>query len=66
MSDYLIGRIEASPRITLHPFTEVTALDGDRHLERVTWTNRRTGEAETRAVANVFLMLGAVPNTEWL
>ena len=66
MSSYLIGRIEASPRITLHPFTEVTALDGERHLERVTWTDRRTGKAETRAVANVFLMLGAVPNTEWL
>ena len=66
MSDYLIGRIEASPRITLHPFTEVAALDGERYLERVTWLNRRTGQAETRAVANMFLMLGAVPNTEWL
>jgi thioredoxin reductase (NADPH) len=66
MSDYLVGRIEASDRITLHTHTEVTALDGDRHLERVTWRDARTGEEETRAVANLFLMLGAVPNTEWL
>ncbi|HEX8374355.1 MAG TPA: FAD-dependent oxidoreductase, partial [Geminicoccaceae bacterium] len=66
MSDYLVGRIEASDRITLHTGTEVTALDGDRHLERVTWTDRRSGRAETREVANLFLMLGAVPNTEWL
>ena len=67
MSDYLTSRIEAAPeRITLHRRTEITGLAGDRHLERVTWTDRRTGETETRPVANVFLMLGAVPNTEWL
>jgi thioredoxin reductase (NADPH) len=67
MSDYLVGRLEAVPeRITLHLHTEITALAGDRHLERVTWTNRRTGEQETRPVANVFLMLGALPNTEWV
>ncbi len=67
MSDYLVGRITASPeRITLHPHTEITALTGDRHLEEVTWIDRRTGAKETRPVANVFLMLGAVPNTGWL
>jgi thioredoxin reductase (NADPH) len=66
MSDYLIGRIEAADRITLHTETEVTALLGDRHLERVRWANRRTVQEETRAVSSVFCMLGAVPNTEWL
>jgi thioredoxin reductase (NADPH) len=66
MSDYLVGRIEASDRITLHTHTEVVALAGERHLERVTWRNRRTGREETRPVSNLFLMLGAVPNTDWL
>ena len=66
MSDYLVGRIEASERITLHTHTEVVGLDGEWHLERVTWRNRRTGEEETRPVSNLFLMLGAVPNTDWL
>ena len=66
MSDYLIGRIEASDRITLHTECEITDLSGERHLERVRWTNRATGEDVERPVANVFLMLGAVPNTEWL
>ena len=67
MSDYLVSRIEAVPqRITLHRHTEITALAGERHLERVTWTNRRTGAEHARPIANVFLMLGAVPNTEWL
>jgi thioredoxin reductase (NADPH) len=67
MSEYLVSRIEAVPeRITLHRTTEITALHGDRHLEQVTWTNRATGEEQTRRVAGIFLMLGAAPNTEWL
>jgi thioredoxin reductase (NADPH) len=66
MSDYLVGWIGASERITLHPHTEITALLGDRHLEHVRWADRRRGREETHPVANVFLMLGAVPNTEWL
>ena len=66
MSDYLVGRIEASDRITLHTETEVTALVGGRHLDAVEWTNRRTGAVERRPIHNVFLMLGAVPNTGWL
>jgi thioredoxin reductase (NADPH) len=66
MSDYLIQRIEASPKITLHAHTEVTALEGDRLLERVTITNRNTGESETKQVGNLFVMIGAVPNTDWL
>ena len=67
MSEYLVSRIDAMPkRITLHRTTEITALHGDRHLEQVTWTNRATGEEQTRRVAGIFLMLGAAPNTEWL
>jgi thioredoxin reductase (NADPH) len=67
MSEYLIGRIAAAPdRMTLHARTEVTALHGDRQLERVEWAGRDGGSPVTRDVANLFLMLGAVPNTEWL
>jgi len=66
MSDYLVQRILSSPRITLHTCTGITALAGDGFLRQVTWTNRDTGESETRPVANVFVMIGAEPNTEWL
>jgi thioredoxin reductase (NADPH) len=66
MSDYLIRRINASGRITLHPFTEVVELRGGRLLEGITWGNRRTGEAEAQPIRHLFLMLGAVPNTQWL
>jgi thioredoxin reductase (NADPH) len=66
MSDYLIQRIEASPKITLHRMTEITALAGEPYLSEVTWTNRETGTSETKPTANVFVMIGAVPNTDWL
>jgi thioredoxin reductase (NADPH) len=67
MSDYLIRRIDAAPeRITVHPHTEITALRGERHLDTVTWRDLVTGQSETRRIPNVFLMLGAAPNTEWL
>ncbi|MEM8663492.1 MAG: FAD-dependent oxidoreductase [Pseudomonadota bacterium] len=66
MSDYLIARIEASSNITLHTNTEVSALHGDRFLEATTWRNNKSGTQEERPVTNLFLMIGAAPNTDWL
>jgi len=66
MSDYLVQRIASSPRITLHVETEITGLRGDRYLNEVAWTDRRTGEESTHRIANIFVMIGAEPNTEWL
>ena len=66
MSDYLVQRIEQSPRITLHTRSEITRLEGDQRLRHITWTNRDTNERHTRPVGNVFVMIGAEPNTEWL
>jgi thioredoxin reductase (NADPH) len=66
MSDYLVQRILSSPKITLHARTEITALDGDTMLREVTWIDRVTGQSETRRIGNVFVMIGAEPNTEWL
>ncbi|WP_164020276.1 FAD-dependent oxidoreductase [Pyxidicoccus trucidator] len=66
MSDYLVQRIHSSPRIELHTRTEITALSGDRFLREVTWVHRPTGETSTHRIGNVFVMIGAEPNTEWL
>ena len=66
MSDYLVQRIESSPQITLHPSTEVSALDGDGYLRQVTLADRKTGAATAYPIANLFLMIGAEPNTGWL
>ncbi|RED12723.1 FAD-dependent oxidoreductase [Pontivivens insulae] len=66
MSDYLVSRIEQSSRITLHTHTEISGLHGDRALEEVTFRNRQTGEAQIHAIPNVFVMIGATPNTGWM
>jgi len=65
MSDYLIQRINNHPRITLHARTEIVAMEGDRHLEAVTWRDG-SGATEHRTIRHVFFMAGAVPHTEWL
>src|SRR5262249_5031801 len=66
MSRYLIRRIEESPRITLRTRTEIEALEGDAHLERVRWRSSAAGEVETRPIRHVFSMTGALPNTVWV
>jgi thioredoxin reductase (NADPH) len=66
MSRYLIRRIEDHPSITVHPRTEITALDGEMHLERVQWRDKKTGKTETRDIRHVFSMTGALPTTTWL
>jgi len=66
MSRYLIRRIEDNPAIVLRTRTQVVALEGDGHLERVTWRDDRTGAQETTGLRHVFMMTGAVPNTHWL
>ena len=63
MSGYLVDRIDQSPRIDLHAQTQISGLHGKRTLERVSWSGE---ECETRDVRNVFVMIGAAPNTDWL
>jgi thioredoxin reductase (NADPH) len=65
MSRYLIRRIEDAPNITLHARCQIEALEGSGHLERVRWHQREDGASE-RAIRHVFMMTGAVPNTQWL
>jgi thioredoxin reductase (NADPH) len=66
MSRYLIRRIEESPNIALRTHTEISALEGGDHLERVQWRDNLTGTSETHDIGHVFIMTGAAPNTRWL
>ncbi len=66
MSRYLIRRIEETPAIVLRPHTELTALEGGDHLERVRWRNNKTENIEGYDIRHVFVMTGAVPNISWL
>lgn len=66
MSNYLIRSIASSSRITVHPFSEVTQLAGDRLLEEIHWRDVRTGGVSSVASGSLFVMIGAEPNTDWL
>ena len=65
MSQYLIRRISDSPNITLHVKTEITALQGADQLSGVTWKTADR-EPENHDIGHVFLMMGALPCTDWL
>ena len=66
MSRYLIQRIETNPAIDFRPRTEIVALDGANHLERVSWRDDETGTVTTHEIRHIFSMTGAVPSSKWL
>jgi len=69
MSRYLIDRIKAAPNIQLWTHTELVALEGELPggLQCVRWrTGGADGPVHERAVRNVFLFVGADPETRWL
>lgn len=66
MSDYLIQRIVHHAKITLHANSTIVRLSGDSILREVTWETAGPGSCTTRQVRNLFVMIGASPNTEWL
>src|SRR5580692_6749300 len=66
MSRYLTQRITKHPVIELHLEAELQSLEGDSHLERVTWLERSSGERLTHEIRHVFVMAGASPHSDWL
>jgi thioredoxin reductase (NADPH) len=66
MSDYLVQRIAHSSKITLHPYSEVSALEGEAALREVEWRDVRDGGRTRIACGALFVMIGAEPNTGWL
>jgi thioredoxin reductase (NADPH) len=66
MSRYLIDQIERHPQIRVRPWTEVSALIGDRELEGVELTDSRRQGRSTVPVCGLFVFIGARPSTTWL
>jgi thioredoxin reductase (NADPH) len=67
MSRYLVERIQGLPNVEVHLGSEVSALEGSAGaLEAIRW-RPRGGGSETRGPASqLFLFIGADPNTDWL
>ena len=66
MSSYLIGEIDANPRIAIRYGAELAGGRGEGRLEAVTVVDRASGEAAELPVAALFVLIGAEPRTGWL
>jgi thioredoxin reductase (NADPH) len=68
MSRYLIDRISNTSNIEVLHQTELCSLRGDRSsgLLGVGWRNHRDGSLSDRNIRNLFLFVGADPETRWL
>jgi thioredoxin reductase (NADPH) len=66
MSQYLIDRIAADPRIEVLADTVVRALGGDAHLESVVLEHGASKSRSTKMCSALFCFIGAEPATSWL
>jgi thioredoxin reductase (NADPH) len=66
MSQYLVEQIAKTPNIRVRPGTEIDALEGDGHLERVAFRSVDSGETSVEDVDAVFIFIGTRPRSEWL
>jgi len=67
MSRYLVDRIAALPNVEVYLRTEVTGLEGaNGSLEAIRWRPRGGDEEKRQKASQLFLFIGADPNTQWL
>jgi thioredoxin reductase (NADPH) len=67
MSRYLIDRIAGIANIEVVTGVEVSAVEGDAGLlDGIRWRTLPAGEETHRPVRQLFLFIGADPNTDWL
>jgi thioredoxin reductase (NADPH) len=66
MSDYLIQDISRLPNVEVRLQCEAIDGNGQTRLEEIIVKNHSTGKTETLPVAAFFVMIGALPHTEWL
>lgn len=66
MSHYLIQAVEAAPNIEVRTATTVVGGGGDGHLQQLVLREAATSEDTMVAADAVFVLIGALPQTEWL
>jgi thioredoxin reductase (NADPH) len=66
MSDYLVRQIEDTENTEVLLNTNVAAVKGEEHLERISVENTATGETDTVPAHSLFVFIGAAPKTDWL
>lgn len=66
MSDYLLSRLVADPKIDILYNSEVASLQGTKALEMVEVFDRSSKMKQRIKTPALFVMVGAEPNTGWL
>src|SRR5436309_14645396 len=74
MSEYHVGRIRAASNIEVHEGVEISDVDGQRRLERITLRSfnpdgtatKTDAPSETLNLSAVFVFIGAEPGCGWL
>jgi thioredoxin reductase (NADPH) len=66
MSEYLIQDISRLPNVEVRLHCEAIEGIGQTRLQEIVVKNGATGKTETLPVAAFFVMIGALPYTEWL
>lgn len=66
MSAYLARRIELSDKVEVVLNSEISAVKGSDHLESAVIKDITAGTEREVSAAGIFVMIGAVPRTEWL
>jgi thioredoxin reductase (NADPH) len=66
MSQYLIDQIKQTPNIAVEYNSSVAEAQGDEHLESISVRCSATGETNVYPTSSLFIMIGAIPHTDWL
>ena len=66
MSNYLAQRLTHHERVSIHPRSELSAVEGTSRLDAVAWRDGVGGTDVRLDAAGLFLMIGAEPRTTWL
>jgi thioredoxin reductase (NADPH) len=66
MSDYLVQQIRSTPNIQVKLGAEVAGGDGGDRLETLQLRDRASATVETIPARILFVLIGALPHTDWL
>jgi len=66
MSDYLVRQIRLAPNIEVRLGAEVVGAEGDGLMERLAIRDKESKAVETIAAKMLFVLIGAMPHTDWL
>ena len=66
MSHYLIEQLASRSNVHVRLNAEVTAVEGDDHLESLEIADKQSGQTEKVAAAALYIFIGADAETAWL